>query len=232
MDQFKKYCGNSGCRAAFFDVDHTLIRGDTQALEARDYLDKNPISPRYIRDIALALAALVLYRTGLIPLIRQNEIYLKTYEGRTETDLAGAGRVLYNRVVARRLFPDAMALLADHRRRGDLIVLVSASTRHLLAPLAAGVEPDHLLCTDLEFDGHGRATGRAVDGICAQERKPAVVRAFAAEHGVDLGVSYAYSDHHSDIPLLSRVGQPAVVNPTPQMAAHARNMGWPVHLFD
>jgi len=230
--QYENHFQNQDCLAAFFDVDHTLIQGDTQALEARHFMANDRLSSQYIRNIALVLAALALYRTGRISLARQNEIYLKIYKGRTETNLAETGRGLYNRVVSRLFFPGVLALLEAHRSKGDLIVLVSASTRHLLAPLLPVLKPDHLFCTDLEFDGNGRATGRAIDGICAQEKKPAVVRAFAAEHGVDLRASFAYSDHHSDISFLSSVGQPAVVNPTPKMAAHARKMGWPVNPFD
>ena len=46
------------------------------------------------------------------------------------------------------------------------------------------------------------------------------VRDWAAEHGVDLKESYAYSDSFYDTPLLDAVGTPIVVNPDPADGAH------------
>ncbi|WDP92534.1 MAG: HAD-IB family hydrolase [Desulfobacter sp.] len=220
-----------GCSAAFFDVDHTLIRGDTQALEFRRYPAGKRGSPRYIRELGRVAAGWAAFQAGRISLTRQNEIYLTTYRGRTAEALSRSGRVLYEETVSSRFIAGALGLLHYHRRRGDFIIFVSASTPHLLAPLAGALNPDYLFCTELEFDSRGRATGRSAGGICAEEKKAEIVRAFVSDKGIDPGVCHAYSDHHSDIPLLSCLGRPAAVNPTPELAAHARQMGWPVYRF-
>ena len=58
------------------------------------------------------------------------------------------------------------------------------------------------------------------------------MRAWAAEHGVDLGASYAYSDSFYDAPLLSAVGTPVVVNPDPRMVLLATARRWPILNLD
>ena len=86
-----------------------------------------------------------------------------------------------------------------HRRRGDRIVVVSASLDVYLAPWCQerGLE---LICTEMEFRD-GRATGRYLEGDCSGERKIVRVRerlsldAYAEIH--------AYGDTREDLPMLA-----------------------------
>ena len=45
------------------------------------------------------------------------------------------------------------------------------------------------------------------------------MRRFAADHGIDLEASWAYSDSVSDLPMLELVGHPVVVNPDSPLAS-------------
>jgi phosphoserine phosphatase len=58
------------------------------------------------------------------------------------------------------------------------------------------------------------------------------MRAFAAEHDIDLSASYAYSDSLSDLPMLEAVGHPVVVNPDPALAEVAKREEWQVMRFE
>lgn len=225
------HSGNHRC-AAFFDVDRTLIKGDSQELEAGFILRTQPPSLAYFLSMLLTLGGLQLNRLGWISLIRYNEIYLRSYRGRTRKELEHIGAALFRQVIGRSFWKGAIKILERHRCRGDFIVLVSATTRHLLLPFDAVLKPDHIFCTELEFDPKGRCSGKAVDGICGQEKKQALVEFFARENNIDLLSAHAYSDHHSDIPFLSSVGHPAVINPTKKLEIHAKKLGWTIHRFE
>jgi phosphoserine phosphatase len=54
------------------------------------------------------------------------------------------------------------------------------------------------------------------------------VREWAKARGEDLGDCFAYSDSYSDVPLLSVVGHPCVVNPDLRLGKLARTYAWPV----
>jgi phosphoserine phosphatase len=60
------------------------------------------------------------------------------------------------------------------------------------------------------------------------EKAQAVVD-LANQHGLDLNKCFAYSDSKNDIPLLSKVGHPTVVNPDSELRAYAKLQKWPIH---
>lgn len=220
-----------GRRAAFFDLDGTLIQGDSEELEARYRLSQGLPSLCYFWSILKSLLAAHLCQVGVLSISRQNKIYLQSYRGQTRDELARQAQLLFGQILDRRMLAGAVQIMNDLRQAGDLIVLVSATTRHLMLPFETVLKPDYVFCTDLEFDAKGRATGLALDGICAREKKQDIVKAFARENRIDLSASHAFSDHHSDIPFLSSVGFPEVVNPTKQLERYARKMAWPIHRF-
>lgn len=231
----KKWEGEPGLKkkniAAFFDVDGTLIYKDSQALEAKFILKKENPSLGYLGKILLTLFALQLNRIGWISLSYQNKVYIKTYRGRTRQWLEKMANDLFSQVIEKKFIPRSLALIHDHRKKGDLIVLVSATTHHILIPFEKRLKPDKTFCTRIEFGQNGECTGKVLGKICAQEEKRSIVLGFAREMDVDLEQSHAYTDHHSDIPFLESVGHPVAINPTKKLAAFAKKRGWPLYRF-
>ncbi|MCG8563498.1 MAG: HAD-IB family hydrolase [Desulfobacterales bacterium] len=212
-----------GRRAAFFDVDGTLIQRDSQTLEAHHLLGKGPWHPLYIFRL---LKSLVAGYTRL-SMTRQNAHYLKTYAGRPRSFLEQEARVLFHRIIQHEFIPACLGRIAHHRRQGDLIVLVSATTEHLIAPIVHHIRPDFYFCTSLAYDASNRCLGQSRGAICADGEKVKIVQKLARSQGLDLTRSHAYSDHDSDIPFLASVGHPRVIRPNRKLKAYARIKGWP-----
>jgi phosphoserine phosphatase len=57
------------------------------------------------------------------------------------------------------------------------------------------------------------------------------LRELAAEEGLDLSASTAYSDSHTDVPFLEAVGHPVAVNADRRLKRIARVRGWPTISF-
>ena len=223
--------GRTAKGAAFFDVDRTLIQGDTQEMEGRFLFARDGFAPGRLPDWLRIFAAIVSHRLGRSSMARQNEAYIRMYRGRHRQELAALGKELFFRQVRDRVIAGAKALLEARRSKGDLIVLVTATPPHLLHPLEAIFRPDQVFCTRLEFDRQGRATGRADGGVLLGEKKAETIKRFSQERQLRLSDCHAYSDHHCDLPMLAAVGHPAVINPTPELAAVAGERQWPVHRF-
>lgn len=215
--------------AALFDFDGTLIRGDSQAMEVTWRLrnQRHPalLALRLIPTMIFSLLAglrLVSQRT-------YNQIYLRTYRGSREIDLLKQGEDLFQRKIHRAFIPQVLEIMAARRRAGDAIVIVSATPHHIMAPVATYLKPDFLICTRLETDPLGRCTGRSLGPICIGAEKAKRIRDLAACHHLDLAAAHAYSDHHVDLPMLTSVGQPQVVNPSKRLKNMANKHGWPIH---
>ena len=112
-----------------------------------------------------------------------------------------------------------------------MVILVTATTEHLIRPVKEFLKPDYVICTELETDGSGRFTGRPAGSVCIGVEKVRLVHALAEKRNIDLRASYAYSDHHADIPFLECTGNPAAVNPTGRLMRTAKKRGWPVYRF-
>jgi phosphoserine phosphatase len=84
-----------------------------------------------------------------------------------------------------------------------------------------------LRCTHLE-ERHGRCTGRVIGQAMCGLAKASAVRRLANQRGWDLTRCFAYGDSAGDRCMLSCVGHPAAVNPSPALRCIARRHGWPV----
>jgi len=106
--------------------------------------------------------------------------------------------------------------------------LISGSVRYLLEPVIKDLEFDYLLCTDLEVGPDGLMTGNPKGLVCVGHNKKKLTLKLAENIGLDLANSFAYGNHHSDLPLLEIVGHPHVVEPTQILKKVARQRSWPI----
>jgi putative phosphoserine phosphatase/1-acylglycerol-3-phosphate O-acyltransferase len=222
---------NTQRTAAFFDLDKTLIREDSQTMELRQILTTEKPSLPYYFKLLETVITYPLARMNLASQEFHNLCYLKTYRGQRRDVLELRGKSLFQRTLRHMFHEKALELMAEHRKNGRWIILVSATPAHLLSPVIDHIRPDGSACTLLEFDASGRCTGKPRDALCIGEKKAEHVRRIAAAMSLDLSSSFAYSDHHADIPFLESVGCPSVVNPTTRLLKIARKRDWPVYRF-
>jgi len=125
----------------------------------------------------------------------------------------------------------AKVLLARHRDEGRPVVMATTSPFDLVSPLAEALGMDAVIATRYgEVDG---CYDGSIDGFFVWgPGKLAAVRAWAADNGVDVADSYAYSDSIYDLPLLSAVKHPHAINPDPRLRVVATLRRWPAHHFD
>jgi putative phosphoserine phosphatase/1-acylglycerol-3-phosphate O-acyltransferase len=126
--------------------------------------------------------------------------------------------------------PYAKILIDQHRAEGRPVVMATTTPYDVAEPLADALGLDGLVATRYgEEAGHYDGT---VDGEFVWGRgKLRAVQAWAAENGVDVGASHAYSDSFYDLPLLSAVRYPVAVNADIRLAAVAAVRRWPqMHL--
>jgi HAD superfamily hydrolase (TIGR01490 family) len=214
--------------AAFFDFDKTLLMVESAKPGLRYLYEKKEITTGYL---LLVIFANFFYRYHLYSDQRMARLLLQLYKGKRLTDLQDGAPHFYREYIRPLLSPNIMSRLNEHREKGHMLVLISASVRYLLEAVNADLGFDHLLCTDLEESEDGLLTGKAKGPICIDRQKRIQAEQLAGEQGIDLDKSYAYGNHQSDIPLLELVGHPHAVEPTLPLKKKALQNGWPILRF-
>ncbi len=210
-------------RAAFFDMDKTLLRVDSGMSWTR-FLHRRGELPT--RMVAKAVYWSTLYKLAVLDMETVFTRLCLTLTGDREADMVAKCDVWYRDHLAREIAPAARVAIAHHRDAGDLVVLATGSTCYAARPVAAALGIEHVLSSELEVT-EGAFTGKP-SALCFGHHKVALAEAWAARHGVDLARSVFYSDSYNDLPLMSRVGTAVAVNPDPRLLRHARRHGWAV----
>lgn len=211
--------------AAVFDLDGTITGGDTYVAYLLHVLRHRP--HRIARCAGLPLVALR-FGMGLAGNDEVKQRFLQAIAG-------GASRRLIERCtqtfidpcltrMARRAAIDRIAL---HARRGDILVLATAGLDLYAAALGARLGFDHVVATRTAWTADGLLTGLEGPNLRGAE-KLAAVRTVLAAAGVGRPRVVAYSDHHSDLPLLQYADEGYAIDPTPKLAKAAARLGIPV----
>jgi HAD superfamily hydrolase (TIGR01490 family) len=217
--------------AAFFDFDKTLLAVDSLETEVYVILSETWEKGEYLRFFYLVVGmALYIpaYEIGIINPLRINMKAYKSYRGIAMTKLESDSQRLYEQTLRPKLYPQILQILKNHRKKGDLIIVISATPEHLLKPFVKEFNIEIWESTYLEIDKKGICTGNHMGQICIGAEKERVLQRLVTEHDIDVETSYAYSDHHHDWEFLDAVGNPKVVNPTKELKKIAKEREWEI----
>lgn len=214
--------------AAFFDLDRTLIRRSSMLALAPSLRRHGLIG---WRSLARASVWHVVYLVRGVSSRQLAETANQTFRLMQGWPVKELDALIAEEIepLAALAFPDAIRQMRAHQARGEQAIVVSASLVELVEPLAQRLGLDGALASHAEIRD-GRYTGE-VESFLHGASKAEAVRAYAAEHGIDLADSSAYTDSRSDIELLETVGHPHAVNPDRALRKLAEARGWPILHF-
>ena len=210
---------------ALFDMDRTLIEGDTATLYTRYRRD---IGEATLGDTLRVAFWLLEYTFGVIDAQRVAERALERFRGKEEAwmiETCDRWFVDYVLPVVRKKGREAVE---RHRAAGDLVALVTGATPYAARPLARELGIEHVACTELEVGADGRFTGSLKLPMCYGAGKLELVRRIAERERFELEHATFYTDSITDLPLLEQVKTPIVVNPDTRLRLIARRRGWRV----
>jgi HAD superfamily hydrolase (TIGR01490 family) len=217
----------TGNSAAFYDVDGTLIKINIVHAFAFYAARHASLGESALRTLKTAASIPLFWAADKLSRKWFNELFYQSYAGASEDRLVVLAEELFDDVIKPNIYPRARELIEESRRAGCRQVLVSGALDFTMKPLARYLGADDLIANQLEFVDH-YATGKLKKPFVAGATKAEIMRAYAAEHGVDLAKSWAYSDSFSDYAMLAVVGHPTAVNPDFRLRSMARSYDWPV----
>ena len=219
--------GNS---AAFFDLDKTVIARASMVAFGGPFRRHGLLSRRLL--LRALWGQLVYLQLGADEekLVRMRDSVLALTKGWEQARISAIVRETLEEVVEPITFAEALALIDEHRAAGRKVFIVSASPEEIVTPLSRHLGADEAIASRAKLDGEGRYTGE-MEFYAYGPAKAEAMQRVAADEGIDLDASYAYSDSATDLPMLEVVGHPVAVNPDRELARVARERAWEVRQF-
>ena len=214
-------------KLTLFDLDHTLLNGDSDVLWC-DFLIEQGLLER--ESFAARNADMdARYRAGTVGVEEFANFYVGTLAGRTRAQWEPLRQQFLASVIVPRIGKDAIHLVKHHLDADDLVVLTTATNRFITELTAGYLEIDHLIATEVEIEG-AHFTGRTEGTLNMREGKVVRLHTWLADIGYALSDfdSHAYSDSINDLPLLQAVQRAVAVDPDARLRAEADARGWPV----
>ncbi|MGV9265230.1 HAD family hydrolase [Kitasatospora sp. NPDC003701] len=217
--------------AAFFDCDNTILRGAAIFYLGVGLYRRGFLTRRDIARFAWQQAWFRLHGTeDPDHMADAQHTALGLVAGKRTADLEAICEEVFEEVIAEKIWPGTRALVQMHLEAGQRVWLVTAAPLEVARIIARRLGMTGALGTVAEARG-GLYTGRLVGELLHGPAKAAAVRSLARRERLDLDRCAAYSDSANDIPMLSLVGHPYVVNPDGALRRHARAQGWRVRDF-
>ena len=216
-------------RLALFDLDNTLLAGDSDHAWGEFLIDNKLVDGE--RHAAQNDAFYEDYKRGELDIDAYVYFTLRPILALPVEQQQALRRQYFDAKIAAMMTPASRDLLARHRSAGDFCLIITATNSFLTTPIAAAYGVDQLLATDLvEVDG--QITGKIAGIPCYQQGKVKRLQQWldnsepALNDQLSLANSIFYSDSSNDLPLLEVASEAVVVDGDERLREIARERDW------
>ena len=216
---------------AIFDLDNTIIKGQSQKLFL-GYIFKKRLITRFFY-IKLMLW-FVLYKLGLIDNPKKvMEYSFKFLKDKDANEFKEIINDFFEQELKHYIFEDILKIIKEHKSKKRKTLIISNAISFIPQRVADFLGIDYSIGTELE-QKNNKFTGKIKGDIIYSKKKVVAIDCFVRKNKISLSLSnsYGYSDHHSDIPFLQIVDNPIVVNPDNNLGEKAKKEGWPILIFN
>ena len=192
----------------FFDLDETITRHDTLLPYALGFLLR--FRPWRLPLLLTVIPSVLQFLARRVDEGRVKESFIKATLGGVRKNQLDAWTARFvPRVIANGTFANALQKIAEHRRRGDYLVLMSASTDIYVPAIAAALGFNETICTGVRWNGD-----RLDGALTTPNRKNAEkARCFTQARAQHPGLTtVAYGNSFTDLPHLQLANQGVLVN--------------------
>lgn len=210
---------------AIFDLDNTLIAGDSDHAWGEFLVDKNLVDSQWYKAQNDKFYAD--YCAGQLNIIAYSEFVFSFLAQHDTAYLQQLHQQFMSEVIRPIMLPKAQALIAEHSAAGDELLIITATNRFITQAIGEAFGIPQLLATEPE-KVDGRYTGKVLGVPCYKEGKITRYQAWLAQQNKHFDKVTFYSDSHNDLPLLSIVDVPVVVDADAKLLAHAQEKGWQI----
>ena len=210
---------------AIFDLDNTLIAGDSDHAWGEFLVAKNQVDGDYYRAMNDRFYAD--YEAGQLDIFAYLAFSLKPLAAIAPQQLTQLHLEFMQQIIAPMRLSKADSLITQHRDAGDRLLVITSTNRFIVEPICHALGIHELLATELEIVDN-RYTGKIVGTPTYQEGKVERLNQWLEGNHANNDGSYFYSDSINDLPLLLQVSHPVAVDPDQALRQEANNRGWQI----
>lgn len=213
-------------RLALFDLDNTLLTGDSD-FEWAQYLVDQGVLDREVYETR-NVAFYEQYKAGTLNIMEFLDFQLRPLARHSMAQLEAWHADFMQSRILPMITRKARDLVEGHQH--DARVIITATNSFVTAPIAREFGIEHLIATEPERL-NGRFTGRVAGTPSFREGKITRLESWLGERGLSwqsFSESWFYSDSLNDLPLLSKVSHPVAVDPDQTLKDHAIRNDWSI----
>jgi HAD superfamily hydrolase (TIGR01490 family) len=211
-------------KLAIFDLDNTLIGGDSDCLwgdflSEQGYIDSDAYKKGHERFYEQ-------YVAGTMDIYEFLEFQLKVLADNDRTQLEQWRKCFVDEKIKPIMLPKAIELINDHRDKNHELLIITATNRFITEPIANAFNIDNLIACEPEMID-GQYTGKVSGTPSFNEGKVTRLHEWL-EKREQVEESWFYSDSHNDIPLLKEVDHAIAVDADEKLLEEAKKQNWPI----
>ena len=210
---------------AIFDLDHTLLSGDSDHAWGQFLVDNKIVEPEHHQKQNDYFYEQ--YKAGCLDIEEYLAFALKPLTEQALDSMLALRETFIEERIKPLITDKARALIEQHKQAGDTLLIITATNAFVTRPIATLLGFEELIAPEPEVID-GQYTG-GITGIPSfQQGKVTRLEMWLKEKGIDLAGAFFYSDSHNDLPLLNIVDNPVAVDADEILTNTARQNGWPV----
>lgn len=213
---------------ALFDLDNTLLGGDSDFEWAQFLIKKGVVDPEL--QAAKNAQFYADYKAGTLDIHAFLDFQLAPLARHPRAQLDAWHVEFMAEHIRPIMLANARALVNRHLELGHLCAIVTATNAFVTGDICRAFEIPHLIAT-IPGVRDGQFTGKPVGTPSFQRGKIERVETWLESLGLWQGSfteRWFYSDSHNDLPLLEWSTHPVVVDADDTLTAKASTAGWPV----
>ena len=212
-------------KLAIFDLDNTLIGGDSDYLWGEFLAEQGHVDGAIRQQQNRHYYAE--YKAGRLDIHDFLEFQLQPLAGVDPEILDQLREQYLEEKVQSILLDKSFKLIADHRQQGHTLLIITATNSFITQPIAELMGVSNLIASEAEMKD-GRYTGKPIGIPSYAEGKVTRLNAWLKENNYQPDETWFYSDSHNDLPLLRIVNHPFAVDPDDILREEATRQGWPI----
>lgn len=210
---------------AIFDLDNTLLDGDSDYLWGQFLSENNYISRKEYKNESKKHYEN--YQQGTLDIHAFLKFQLRCLAENDHAILHAWRKCFLKKKIQPIILPKAIQLIEQHRYRGHTLLIITATNDFIAEPIAKLLHIDNLIATKAQIEG-GKYTGEVSGTPSFAEGKVILYKEWLKINKFTPQHSFFYSDSHNDIPLLSYVTHPIAVDPDKILQSKAKQCNWKI----